>query len=290
MLCVGGAATLLAVAFAEARRDPIVISYRLAEPRLSCAASPLRAALIADLHLRAGDEARLARIVAETNALRPDLILLAGDFFGGDGPPSDDAAARLLAPLAELRAHDGVVAVLGNNDWHDGAPRAATALTLAGVRLIGNDAFVTPRAAVLGIEELYSNTANPPLAQERLASDLLLTHRAAPPVTIWMAHNPTLFDRVRGMEGTMVTGHTHGGQIWPAMTVPLMRWIGRTAHPLAIGFGWSSGRYVRGLYRRGSARMIVTSGIGTSTLPLRLGVPPEIVAIDFTGCPGPTAG
>lgn len=283
-LVVGIALTML-YARQEAGAAPRIVRYRLPAP--VCGAAPFTIALFADLHLSGPTGAdRVRDVVARVNALHPDAVLIAGDFFHGGEAISAAEARSALAPLAGLSAREGVFAVLGNNDWQVGPQRVIDALAGSGVAVLGNDARIGRRMAVLGIEELTSGTANPRLALERLAAEQARTRRPLPSLVVWMAHNPVMFDRVPALPWLMVAGHTHGGQVLPELSIPAMRWLARHGGDTTRHGGWSSGRYVRGLYGAADRRMIVTSGVGTSTLPLRLGVPPEIVAIEFGGCRG----
>src|ERR1700748_166098 len=104
----------------EARADPIV---RRATIRLSdwpAGQKPVTVLLLSDIHIgsAAMDAARLTRIVAQANALQPDLVMMAGDFvFGHDSVAGARYAAELVKPLSALRAPLGVIAIPGNHDY-----------------------------------------------------------------------------------------------------------------------------------------------------------------------------
>ncbi len=119
-------AALLLWMFHEARRDPIVRRAGVAMPGWPAGAPPVRVVLMSDTHAgtMAVDPARLTRIVAQVNALRPDLILLAGDFLPGHTPIGEAQAIDALAPLAALHAPLGVLAVPGNHDHWTGSKRS----------------------------------------------------------------------------------------------------------------------------------------------------------------------
>jgi hypothetical protein len=172
-------------------------------------ARPWTVALLADLHVgaHAGDVARYRAIVAETNALRPDLVLLLGDYmntmpgFGGWVAP--ETVAAILEPL---RAPHGVYAVLGNHDWRYGPEVVRAALRAAGIAMIDNEVVPVARGSdrltLVGLDdEVYGRP------------DLSLFDRTgddAPRLVV--THNPGLFlDAPEGC--VMVAGHMHGGQI-----------------------------------------------------------------------------
>lgn len=122
-------AGLLLWGFLEARADPIVRRVEIAMPDLPAGTPPLRVLLLSDVHAGnlAVPPARLTRIVAQINALQPDLVLIAGDFLPGHAAVDAATATARLAPLKGLRARLGVVAVPGNHDhWTglDAVPRA----------------------------------------------------------------------------------------------------------------------------------------------------------------------
>src|SRR5437868_4986392 len=116
LAAAAGLAILAAAAFGlhEARSRPIVRQATVALPGWPAGARPLRAVLVSDIHLGnlAMDRRRLHAVVAEIDAARPDLVLIAGDFVVGSGPEGAQAEAdALTAPLSRLRAPLGVIAV-----------------------------------------------------------------------------------------------------------------------------------------------------------------------------------
>src|SRR3954468_21044233 len=104
--------------------DPVVREARVDLPGFPAGQAPVRVALLSDFHVQGPDmpPERLARIVAQVNAQRPDLIPLGGDFFGDRTLGSQYPTNDVVAPLAGLRSRFGTIAVLGNHDyWRDGA-------------------------------------------------------------------------------------------------------------------------------------------------------------------------
>lgn len=219
----------------------------------------LRIAVIADLHAGAPyiDVAKIDQVVALTNAARPDLILLAGDY----GSERADGSLRLpLATIADhlkgLQAPLGVFAVVGNHDTVLGRRRVAAALGQDGILMLRNMHVVIGRPAgplvVAGFDD-------PPRLDRALAGldgarVLCVTHRPDPFVYLPAACALT------------IAGHTHGGQV----ALPLVQsWAMARASSLGV-------RYARGVIREKGHVLFVSPGIGTSSVPVRLGVPPEI--------------
>ena len=147
-------AALVLYAHREALRGPIVRTATIKLPDWPAGAKPIRVVLISDLHIdgQAMDEARLDRIVAQINALKPDIVLLAGDYiYGHDPVGAKKYGPGLVAPLSKLRAPLGVVAVLGNHDQWTGVGTVRAQLTQAGVTVLENEAVVRGPIAIGGV-------------------------------------------------------------------------------------------------------------------------------------------
>ncbi|MDB5415559.1 MAG: metallophosphoesterase [Rubritepida sp.] len=235
----------------------------------------LRIAVLADLHAGAPlvTEARVAGIVAATNALAPDMVLLLGDY----GPvsllvPKPPRPADIAAILGGLRAPLGRFAIAGNHDWwedraamarHGGRPEWLRALGEAGITPLQNQAIRMPQGFWLaGIDSQIAFAFND--GADDLPGTLATITDAAP--VILMAHEPDIFACMPDRVALTLCGHTHGGQV---------RILGYSPRvPSRYG-----NRYAYGLVREGSRALIVSGGLGTSKIPVRFGVPPEIVEI-----------
>lgn len=246
-------------AYWTAVADPVVREAELGLPGWPAGAAPVRAVLISDLHVAGPDmpPARLERIVAQVNALGPDLVLIAGDFVSDKRVSTRHySQAEAAAPLAGLRAPLGVFAVLGNHDhWRDAAG-ARAALAAAHVRLLDNGAAQAGPLALGGLDDAFTR-------HDRLA-DTLNAMRALPGARILLSHSPDPFPRLPRDVTLMLAGHTHCGQV----RLPL---IGAVKTMSAYGQ-----RYACGLIRENGRTLIVTAGLGTSGLPLRLGAVPDL--------------
>jgi hypothetical protein len=205
--------------------------------------------------------ARVARIVQQINAIRPDIVVAAGDFVGDNWVGAHYSAASAIVPLRALKSRLGVYAVLGNNDYDVGAIEVVRALRAAGVHVLMNDATSVGPLALGGIDGR--------LLVGRAAWNARRTHAFAalertPGVKLLVLHSPDEFKWAPPFVALALAGHTHCGQI----VLPL---IG----PLATGSDLGR-KYLCGVIRDGAKTLVVTGGLGTSHVPLRIGAPPDI--------------
>ena len=232
---------------------------------------PLRIAVLTDLHVGSFRNRldRLDAVVARTNAQDPDLVVILGDLvihgvLLGRFVPPEAIAAR----LAGLRARYGVMAVLGNHDgWFDG-PRVRDDLERAGIRVLDNDATAVAdgrrRFWVAGLADLWTKPV-------RIARALAPVPAGEP--VLLLTHNPDVFPEVPKRVALTLAGHTHGGQV----ALPI---LGRPIVPSRYGQ-----RYAHGLIVEGGRLLFVSPGIGTSLLPVRFAVPPEISMVTLASAP-----
>lgn len=263
-------AALVVYATAVEPRRITVTKVALPEGKMAAVLAGSTLALISDLHFGASEEPDGEAILGIVRQLKPDLILLAGDYVKWGA--NDQAYERALDFLGRLRAPLGVVAVLGDADYTlsrkscefchvpgGGAPTkrhgvvllrdSETAITTArgSVRIVGLD--VGSRAAKdYRVRQLLQGEG--PL--------LVLSHSSG-----------VTGDIDAGREALILSGDTHGGQMWlPEWVWRLGRFKPDPAHP-------------SGLYRDGKKVLYVTRGVGTSHVRFRLGAPPEIVLFEF---------
>ena len=218
--------------------------------------------MISDLHAGAPwiDEAKIDAVVARTNAARPDLILLAGDYVSDNDNGSLRMPLETIADhLQGLEAPLGVYAVLGNHDDAAGGRRVTAALEQAGIRVLNNTHAVIGRPDGAIIVAGIDTWTGPADGREALAG---LSRQKV----LCLTHKPDVFPGLPQACVLTIAGHTHGGQV----ALPLIR---RLALEHASRYGE---RYAQGIIREGGRTLFVSPGIGTSWLPVRLGVPPEI--------------
>jgi predicted MPP superfamily phosphohydrolase len=227
--------------------------------------SGLRIALIADVHTGGPfiDEKKLRQIVVRTNELKPDLIVLLGDYMSPNSWHSHRVEPEVTAAvLKDLRAPLGVYAVLGNHDWWYNGEKVRRALEQNGIRVLDDEvAEIKWRDKSFWLAGLADLWTRPQHVTETIAK--------APPgsTVIALTHNPDIFPDVPQRVPLLLAAHTHGGQV----NIPL---IGTPIVPSNFG-----AKYTAGHVFENDHHMFVTTGIGTSILPVRFRVPPEIVVL-----------
>ncbi len=260
---LASAAALAAYAGWIEPRRLVVVREELALPRWPAALDGLRVGVLTDIHAgmpHAGLDA-VERAAETLAAERPDLVCLLGDFIDRRAvfarPVNTEALISRLAPLAA--APRGVFAVLGNHDWYAGARQIADALHDAGVTVLED-------SAAPGGDGLWvAGVGDYRIRGARVDRALMPVPEDAP--VILLSHDPDAFPDVPQRVSLTLAGHTHGGQV----AIPLVR---RPFVPSLHGE-----RYVRGHGVEGGRHLYVSSGIGTSGLPVRFLRPPEVVSL-----------
>jgi len=285
---LGGASLLSYASAYEAGYALELTSYRLTPP-LWPPEFQLKIAIIADIHACYPwmSEQRIAQIVALANAQKPDLTVLLGDFVcthrfvSGYVPPGAwaEELARLEAPL-------GVYSILGNHDWGSAAIPTDPPDDSASVRR----ALVQARIPVLENQSIRLWQGRRPfwliglgdqLAHKRggrarmfhvddLPASLRVLNDDAP--AILLAHEPYIFGHVPDRIALTLSGHMHGGQI----NLPLL------GSPFLHG-GPRYTKHIYGVYREGKRMLLLSGGLGTSFVPLRVLRPPEVVVVELGG-------
>ncbi len=232
--------------------------------------------VIADLHAGGPDMLlpHIRQVIDTANSLQSDIILLLGDFtawYKFKWEPVADSVwagelARLVAPL-------GTWAILGNHDWWHHLAGVRHGLALAHIPVLENDAVLLGAAGqrfwLAGIGDQIAFRLGPGrfLGVDDLPGTLARVATDDP--VLLMVHEPDIFPAVPSRVALTLAGHTHGGQI----RVPL---IWPTFVPSAYG-----ARYAYGHIVEAGRHMIVSGGLGTSIIPARLGVPPEILLVEL---------
>ena len=267
---VGGAARAAAIAgfvgavgvsaLVAALRTPRVkrVDVRLA--RWPQALDGFRVVQISDVHIGSILGRRFASAVASRcNALEPDLLAVTGDLVDG----SPEQLESEVAPFAELRARHGVFFVTGNHDHYSGAEDWVGRVRELGMRVLRNE-HVTIRQGdacfeLAGVDDHrggFAGGAREDLPRALAGCD---PERAV----LLLAHDPSTFAAAsQSAVDLQLSGHTHGGQIWP------FRYLVRLAVP-----------FVAGRYTRNGSELYVSRGTGFWGPPMRLFAPSEITEI-----------
>jgi predicted MPP superfamily phosphohydrolase len=234
--------------------------------RLPSAFDGLRLVQLSDFHYDPYlDNRVIASAVALANQLRPDVVVLTGDFvtqrpFSGHfDPPAAVQAEPCSQLLSGLRPRLGIFAILGNHDYFTDPDRIAAILRAHGFHVLRNHAFPLEengaRLWMAGVNDVVAG-----------ADDLGLALQPVPSgeAVVLLAHEPDFADWVPPQRVDLqLSGHSHGGQIvLPIIGPPYLP-------PLARKYPW-------GLRRLGPLTLYTNRGIGTITLPVRFNAPPEV--------------
>ena len=240
-----------------------VRTIELSLPGWPSALDGLRVAVMGDIHAGGphGGIDKLRTLVADVNRSSPDVVVLLGDYvtpaWGTFVEPEITAEV-----FSSLRAPGGVVAVLGNHDWWYDGERVRRALEAPGIVVLENEAHRVVHVGntfwLAGLADLWTR-----------APDIQGTLAAIPPEApvLLLTHSPDVFPDVPARVALTLAAHTHGGQVrippFPAPVVPSR-------------YG---SRYAAGHVIEGGRHLFVTTGVGTSIIPVRFAVPPEVVIL-----------
>jgi hypothetical protein len=233
----------------------------------------LKVVQLSDLHIGNNMSTSIKRTLEILNELKPDLILLTGDYVDWHG--NKQAYGNTITFLSQLNAPLGVYAVMGDSDYsfsrrscgfchEEGSIRPPTQHQ---VKFLRNTQVVVEigekEVSIIGIGT-DSNHAPLPNVINSMLSDI-----DSPAIVL--SHYSSVYDKINSEENILVlSGDTHGGQIFlPEFIWKIIKRKPDTEH-------------MYGIYQDKNKALYVTSGIGTSNIPFRLGVPPEIVLFEFT--------
>ena len=210
---------------------------------------PLRIAHLSDIHTGSIHSGALGEIIARTNALQPDVVLITGDVFDNANPET-----RAVAPqLKNFNAP--VIFTSGNHEAYTGYENVRQLLAGTGVRWLRNEATEFRGARIIGVDNSYDTD---------LMQQVLARTPASPAFTVLMNHQPRGFEiAARHHINLTLSGHVHKGQIWP------FNYLVRLFYP-----------YLSGLHERDGAYLNVSTGTGIWGPPMRLGSHTEIVVLE----------
>ncbi len=242
--------------------DPEVREETVALAQLPAGAEGLRIAVLADIHVDKLTRAEHVRAMVETvDGLRPDLIVIAGDFVDG----TVEACGPELQALKGLKARYGVFGIPGNHEYFSGYGEWMRFLPSLDIRMLVNESVQLPCGLVL------AGVADPVAAREgEEAPDVkkALANTGAGAVTVLLSHQPKLAPEAAAAGVDLqISGHTHGGMV----------------RGLDYAVARFNGGYVSGWYDVGDMKLYVSNGSGIwNGFPVRLGRPSEITLLTLT--------
>jgi predicted MPP superfamily phosphohydrolase len=238
-------------------RGPRVKRITVSLAKLPRSAHGFRIAVVSDIHLGPIlGRAHTQRVVDTINSTHPDLIAVVGDLV--DGRVEDLAPAA--APLAGLEAPHGSFFVTGNHEYYSGADEWVDHVRELGLRPLANDRVEISGFDLAGVNDLAgeSEGEGPDFAKA-------LGDRDRTRASVLLAHQPVVIhDAVRQGVDLQLSGHTHGGQLWPGNLV-----AGLTNPTVA------------GLERYGDTQLYVSRGAGAWGPPVRVGAPSDITVVEL---------
>jgi hypothetical protein len=261
---VAGGGVLTGYGVFRAFTPPEVTELALPLAKLPKTLDGLTIVQLTDLHVGSFIGPRLIQqLVDQTNALKPDVIVITGDLVDGDVPRLGPTVAR----LAGLRARFGTFFVTGNHDYYSGDVAWTRFLEEIGLTVLRNRRVEIGdgggRFDLAGVDD-WSGARRGGTTGYDL--DAALAGRDPDRAAVLLAHQPANFE-VAAEHGVdlQISGHTHGGQLFPMTRM--------------IGLNW---KYHRGLYRHQDSHIYVSRGCGFWGPPARVGSPPEIVKLTLT--------
>ncbi|WP_405470710.1 metallophosphoesterase [Streptomyces canus] len=238
-------------------RGPRVKRVTVPLAKLPRAAHGYRIAVVSDIHLSPVLGRGFAQKVVDTiNSTRPDLIAVVGDLVDGSVKDLGPAAA----PLAQLEARHGSFFVTGNHEYFSGAEQWVEEVRRLGLRPLENDRTELAWFDLAGVNDIAgeSEGQGPDFAKA-------LGDRDAARACVLLAHQPVqIHDAVDHGVDLQLSGHTHGGQLWPGNL------LAEAANPT-----------VAGLERYGDTQLYVSRGAGAWGPPTRVGAPSDITVIEL---------
>ncbi|WP_406332431.1 metallophosphoesterase [Streptomyces sp. NBC_00203] len=259
---VGGAAAAAAVGTVGygtygVLRGPRVKRVTVPLAKLPRSAHGFRIAVVSDIHLGPVLGRGFAQKVVDTiNSTQPDLIAVVGDLVDGSVKDLGPAAA----PLAQLRARHGAFFVTGNHEYFSGA-----AQWVREVRELGIQPLENARTEVAGFDLAGVNDVQGESEGQGPDFGKALGDRDASRACVLLAHQPVqIHEAVRYGVDLQLSGHTHGGQLWPG------NFIAAAANPTLAG-----------LERYGDTQLYVSRGAGAWGPPTRVGAPSDITVVEL---------
>ena len=225
--------------------------------RLPRPAHGFRIAVVSDIHLGpilGRDHTR--RIVDTVNRTQPDLITIVGDLVDGSVEDLGGAAE----PLARLNARHGTYFVTGNHEYYSGAAQWIDKVRELGIHPLENARTELPAFDLAGVNDLAGEEQDPAQGPD---FGRALGDRDRSRTSVLLAHQPVLIhEAVRHGVDLQLSGHTHGGQLWP------VNHLAELSNPT-----------VAGLERYGDTELYVTRGAGAWGPPVRIGAPSDITVV-----------
>lgn len=259
-LGVGGGLTTFGVY--KAMTPPEITEVPVKLPGLPKALEGFTIVQLSDIHVGAViQEKFLDMLVAEANRAKPDLVAITGDLV--DGSPA--SLGRYVATLRKLSSKHGTYFCSGNHDYYSGWERWAPVLPDFGFTVLRNRAVTIGDSGgsfdLLGVDDWGRFGAGD------YDLDAATANRDPARASVLLAHQPSNLEAVSAKNiGLQLSGHTHGGQLFPGTLIGALMWQERNT----------------GLSKHGNSWLYTSRGCGFVGPPMRIGAPPEVVKLVLT--------
>lgn len=240
--------------------------------KLPAGTERLRIAVMSDVHINALTGLwRLERMAGAVKGAESDILVMLGDFVDTDmrGKTAEAALFR------DIPTRYGAYAILGNHEAYSGLDNAVDFISRAGFTLLRSESIQAGGVTIVGVDDpmfLGGRSPAATAAEEALCLKLLRDLKDRGPgerFTLLLRHRPGTHSSIAGLFDLQLSGHTHGGQIWPAGLL-----VGRANNGFRKGMYAVSGP-------QGTSRVYVTPGTGVWGPPMRFLTPPEVTVIDL---------
>ncbi|BBC36063.1 Ser/Thr phosphatase family protein [Streptomyces graminofaciens] len=238
-------------------RGPRIKRVTVPLAKLPRAAHGFRIAVVSDIHLGPMLGRGFAQKVVDTiNSTQPDLIAVVGDLVDGSVKDLGPAAA----PLADLKARHGSFFVTGNHEYFSGAEQWVEKVRDLGLTPLENDRTELPYLDLAGVNDVAGEDEGQGPDFKKALAD-----RDTSRTVVLLAHQPVqIHDAIDYGVDLQLSGHTHGGQLWP------MNYVAQAANPTLAG-----------LERYGDTQLYVSRGAGAWGPPVRVGAPSDITVVEL---------
>ena len=235
-----------------------VMNYTIQDQELS----GVKIVFASDFHIKPHQQNRLEKIVNLINSQNPDLVLSAGDFVSGHLQKTTMPPEDIAKGLGKVKSKYGFYTTLGNHDQWYGNEEITKNLEANNIKVLNN----ANKKIIVNGKPIYIAGIQYQPSMIQISNAIDNTQKP----TIMLTHSPDEFKKIpQDYVNLILAGHTHGGQIRIPFIGPLFT---------ASSYG---DKYAKGFIEEDGKKMITTTGIGTSILPIRFNCSPEIVVIEF---------
>ena len=248
------------------------VPVTVATTRLPDGVDRIRVAQISDVHLGwVVQEERLALMLNAVKGAEPDMLVVTGDLVDNAMEEREGEAAL----FRELDLPLGIYGVTGNHEYYAGLGQALDFMERAGIRVLRNEAVEVGGIIVAGMDDPTGRR----LGHLKISEATVLAAAPAHPFVLLLKHQPILDPETEGLFDLQLSGHTHGGQIWP------FSWATRLVYRHPQGLSAAAGRGEIGRAHAATegrqSLIYVSNGTGTWGPPLRFLSPPEVTVFDI---------